>query len=313
MYLSIVVPCYNEQEVIHITHKKLSNLLNRWKSKKLIDQYEIIYVNDGSNDKTLSYLKEISNKNSSHKILSFSGNFGHQAALSAGLHHAHGNAVVSLDADLQDPPEVIEEMIKKYNEGFEIIYGVRRSRKKDTMFKRLTAQTYYSFMKSMKVNLIYNHADFRLISKPVLNEFKKYNEINRFLRGIFPLLGFKQCIVEYEREERFAGVTKYPLKKMLSFAVEGITSFSFIPLRIASIIGFIVFLISIGMGIWALSRKLLGFVVPGWSSIVIPLYVFSGLQMCFLGIMGEYIGKIYKEVKNRPIYIVQEKINFDAE
>jgi glycosyltransferase involved in cell wall biosynthesis len=287
--------------------------VNRWIAKKLIDAYEIIYIDDGSDDNTLSILKKVSRDDLNAKILSFSGNFGHQAALTAGYHHAGGDAVVSLDADLQDPPEVIEKMLVKFKEGFEIVYGVRRSRKKDTQFKRFTAQSYYSVMKFLRVNLIYNHADFRLISRKVQQAFLQYNEVNQFLRGIFPLLGFKQCVVAYEREKRFAGETKYPLKRMLEFAIEGITSFSTAPLRFASIMGIIIFFMAVVMGLWAFIQKMRGFVIPGWTSIVVPLYILSGIQMFILGIIGEYISKIYFEVKRRPVYIIKEKINIVEE
>lgn len=311
MRLSIVVPCYNEEAVIQETNNRLYKLINRLSNKELIKGYEIIYVDDGSADSTLKILKQLASKDKNIKIISFSGNFGHQSALIAGLHNASGDIAVSLDADLQDPPEVIEKMLYKFKEGYEIVYGVRRVREKDTVFKKVTAHFFYKAMKLMGINLVYDHADFRLLSRRILSEFKKYTEANVFLRGIFPIMGFKQCIVEYERRERFAGETKYSLIKMLSFAIEGITSFSYFPLRISSIFGFTIFTISLLLMVWAFITKILGNAIPGWASTILPLYLFGGLQLMFLGIIGEYIGKIYMEVKKRPLFIVKEKVNFE--
>ena len=311
MELSILIPCYNEEEVIHETNIRLAKILNALVSNESINKYEIIYVDDGSVDNTLDYLKQLTVTDKNIKIISLSGNFGHQSALAAGLNHASGDAVVSMDADLQDPPEIVEEMLDRFKEGYDIVYGVRKSRENDSFFKRITARFFYRLMKVMGVNMISNHADFRLLSRRVLNEFKKYTEVNKFLRGLFPIIGFNQCVIEYERERRFAGRTKYPLKKMISFAIEGVTSFSNFPLRIATISGFVIFIGALILTIWALTNKFMGFVIPGWTSTVLPLYLFGGIQLMFLGIIGEYIGKIYMEVKKRPAYIVKETYNFD--
>jgi polyisoprenyl-phosphate glycosyltransferase len=309
--LSIVVPCYNEEKVLHETNGRLITLISSWVAGELIGDYEIIYINDGSQDDTLKILKQLAENNKNIKVISFSGNFGHQAALTAGLHYASGDAAVSMDADLQDPPEVIEKMLEKFNEGFDIVYGVRISRGKDGFFKKLTAKGFYRLMKLIGVPLVYEHADFRLLSASALTEFKKYTEVNRFLRGIIPLMGFNNCVVEYERKERFAGETKYPLKKMLIFAIEGLTSLSLVPLRIVSFAGLIMFFVSFLLSIWALFIKIKGLALPGWTSTVLPIYFLGGIQLIFLGIIGEYIGKIYLEVKKRPLFIIKEKYNLE--
>lgn len=308
-YLSIVVPCYNEELVIEETHRVLLSLTSQWHDENKISQYEIIYVDDGSKDSTLEILKKMARGNNFVKVLSFSRNFGHQAALTAGLHYASGDVVVTLDADLQDTPEIIEDMLNHYYHGCEIVYGVRKSRNSDSSFKKLTASFYYKFMKAMGVKLVYNHADFRLLSRKVVEEFKKLEEVNRFLRGLIPMLGFKECYVYYDRKDRFAGETKYPLNKMLAFAWEGITSFTFWPLRAASIVGVIVSFIALILLFWSLYIKLTGQALPGWASTVIPIYFLGGLELLFLGVVGEYVGKIYMEVKRRPIFIIKEKIN----
>lgn len=311
MLLSIVVPCYNESEIIARTNGRLTALAGEWAEKGLIGAYEIVYVDDGSTDTTLDILGGIAAEAPNIKVVSFSGNFGQQAALTAGLKYAGGDTIVSLDADLQDPPEAIEEMIEKAKKGFEIVYAVRKRRQADTAFKRTTAELYYKLMKAMGVNLVYNHADFRMISSNVRDQFVRYGEVNRFLRGMFPLMGYKHCIVEYDRKERLAGETKYPLKKMIAFAIDGVTSFSYVPLRLASLLGFTIFLVTTLMIIWVMIVKLSGNTVPGLAVIVLPIYAFGGIQLLCIGIVGEYIGKIYMEVKHRPVYIVRQTINID--
>jgi len=315
MKLSIIIPVFNEEAVINTTHKKITALLDALAWKETIGDYEIIYVDDGSKDNSLSLLRTFSTESQKVKVISFSRNFGHQPALTAGILHSTGDVVVSLDADLQDPPELIEEMLAKYRMGNDIVYAVRRERDGDTFLKRWTARIFYKVMKKMGVNIVYDHADYRLISRKVVEEFRKIREVNLFLRGIFPYLGFKHEIVYYDRQKRFAGETKYPLRKMFSFAWEGITSFSSVPLRLASITGFIISLGSVGLILWALYVRLSGKAIPGWASIVIPLFFIGGLNILFLGLMGEYIGKIYSEVKKRPIFIIRERhnINDDSE
>jgi len=311
MKLSLIIPCYNEEQVIGETHSRLQKLVADWRQKGLTEECEIIYVNDGSRDKTLAILKDYAGKDPNIKVISFSNNFGHQAALTAGLSFAGGDAAVSLDADLQDPPQVIEEMIHAFKEGYEIVYGVRKDRTEDTFFKRFTAHAFYKLMRFMGVSCVYNHADFRLMSRNALREFKQYREINRFIRGMIPLMGFSSCIVEYDREKRFAGETKYNIRKMMAFAIDGITSFSCVPLRIASVLGLVIFMGSCGLMLWALVQALTSTTVPGWASTVLPVYFLGGIQLIFFGILGEYVGKIYMEVKERPLFIVKETINFE--
>jgi len=309
MKLSIIIPCYNEEESIEITNQCLQDLIADLRSQNLISEYEIIYVDDGSTDKSLPMLIGLSEQNKNLKILSFSHNFGHQAALSAGLHFASGDAAVTLDADLQDPLSVVPEMIRKHQDGFEIVYGVRNKRDVDTFFKKLTAKAFYRFMRVMGINSIDNHADFRLLSRNVFQAFREYHEVNRFLRGLIPIMGYKSCIINYERAKRTAGRSKYTFRKMFLFAIEGITSLSTTPLRMTAIVGVIIFATSLFLSIWALIAKISGNSVPGWASTVLPIYFLGGIQLLFLGIIGEYIGKIYLETKKRPLYIIRQIFN----
>ena len=307
-----MIPVFNEDAVIGSTHSRIAGLAEDLCRRAVIGDYEIIYVDDGSKDKSLEILKGLSADSPRTKILSFSRNFGHQRALAAGITHSSGDAVVSMDADLQDPPELIEEMIEKYKMGNDIVYAVRKERSTDSLFKRGTARFFYRAMKLMGVDIVYDHADFRLISSEVVSAFRDMGEVNIFLRGIFPFLGFKHEMVYYDRQERAAGETKYPLRKMLSFAWEGITSFSIVPLRMASFTGFLIFLASLVLICWAFYGKIAGEAIPGWTSIVIPMSFIGGLNILFLGLIGEYIGKIYIEVKKRPLFIIKKKYNFDG-
>ncbi len=309
MKLSVVIPVFNEEAVIETTHRRLLSLTDEMTREKVIDDYEIIYVDDGSMDGSLDILKGFSAKSPKIKVLSFSRNFGHQPALAAGILHAAGDAVVSLDADLQDPPELIGEMIREYKSGHDIVYAVRRERTGDSFFKRWTARLFYKIMQLMGVDIVYDHADYRMISRRVVEEFGRIKEYNLFLRGIFPFMGFRQALVYYEREKRHAGETKYPLKKMAAFAWQGITSFSSVPLKMASVIGFTIFSGSIVLIAWAFYTKIQGEAVPGWTSTVIPMFFIGGLNILFLGLIGEYIGKMYLEVKRRPLFIIKERYN----
>jgi glycosyltransferase involved in cell wall biosynthesis len=311
MKLSVVIPLFNEEAIIKTTHDRLLLLLAELLQKHTIDDYEIIFIDDGSQDHSLKILKDLSAQSTQVKVISFSRNFGHQAALATGIIHSTGDAVVSLDADLQDPPELIEEMIRKFQLGNDIVYAVRRKRQKDTLFKKLTARGFYKLMKIMGVTIIYDHADYRLISKKVVESFKMIKEVNLFLRGIFPFMGFTHTFVYYDRQERFAGETKYPLHKMISFAWEGITSFSRVPLRLTLFIGCVISLLSFALIAWAFYTKITGKAIPGWASIVIPMFFIGGLNILFLGLIGEYIGKIYLEVKKRPLAIIKETFNID--
>ena len=312
--LYIVVPCYNEEEVLHETTKRLKEKLNKLiKNKKINKDSKVLYVNDGSKDKTWAIIEEINKNDKMFTGISLSRNRGHQNALVAGLLTAkeHADIIISMDADLQDDINAIDEMIEKNNNGCDIVYGVRNKREKDSWFKRTTAEGFYKFMKIMGVDVVFNHADYRLTSKRVLDNFADYHEVNLFLRGIFPLIGFKSDIVYYERNERFAGVSKYPLKKMLNFAWDGITSFSVKPIRMVLNIGIIMFAISILMLIYALTVKLLGNTVSGWTFIICSIWMIAGVQMLSLGIIGEYIGKIYSETKARPRFIIEKNLSND--
>lgn len=309
--LYIVIPCYNEEEVLYETTKRLKVKLKEIiKSKKVSNQSRVMYVNDGSKDKTWDIIKEINNNEELFTGISLSRNRGHQNALLGGLLTAknYADVVISMDADLQDDIDAIEKMIDKYHEGNDIVYGARSTRKKDSFFKRFTAETFYKLMKYLGVDCVYNHADYRLTSKKVLDEFSNFKEVNLFLRGMFPLVGFKSDIVYYERNERYAGNSKYPLKKMLNFAWDGITSFSVKPLRLICILGFIILFISIAIMIYSVIRKLTGNTVPGWTFLSISIWFIGGIQMISIGIIGEYIGKIYQETKRRPRYIISENL-----
>ena len=312
--LYIVVPCYNEEEVLHETTKRLKEKLDKLiKNKKIKKDSKVLYVNDGSKDNTWAIIEEINKNDKMFTGISLSRNRGHQNALVAGLLTAkeHADIIISMDADLQDDINAIDEMIEKNNNGCDIVYGVRNKREKDSWFKRTTAEGFYKFMKIMGVDVVFNHADYRLTSKRVLDNFADYHEVNLFLRGIFPLIGFKSDIVYYERNERFAGVSKYPIKKMLNFAWDGITSFSVKPIRMVLNIGIIMFVISIIMLIYALTVKILGNTVSGWTFIICSIWMIAGVQMLSLGIIGEYIGKIYSETKARPRFIIEKDLSND--
>ena len=309
--LYIVVPCYNEQEVLHETTKRLTDKLNRMVKDKLIsDKSRIMYVNDGSKDKTWELIEEFNKENKYVYGVKLSRNRGHQNALLAGLMTAkeYADVVISMDADLQDDIEVLDKFMEEYYNGCEVVYGVRSSRKKDTFFKRTTAQMFYKLMTGLGVDIIYNHADYRLMSKRAIEELANYKEVNLFLRGIIPLIGFKSSTVEYERNERFAGESKYPLKKMLNFALEGILSFSVKPLRLITTIGFTIAFLSFLFLVYVIIGHFLSHNVEGWTTIVSLICFFGGFQIFCIGIIGEYIGKIYQETKERPRFIIEKVV-----
>jgi glycosyltransferase involved in cell wall biosynthesis len=309
--LYIVVPCYNEEEVLNETTKRLDAKLDSLiKEKKITDDSRVMYVNDGSKDKTWELIEEINKTHKHFTGICLSRNRGHQNALLAGLMTAkeYADVIISMDADLQDDINAIDEMLDKYYDGCDIVYGVRSSRKKDSFFKKHTAQPFYKFMKVMGVDVVYNHADYRLTTKRVLDCFESFKEVNLFLRGIIPQIGYKTSIAYYERNKRVAGESKYPLKKMLKFAIEGITSFSIKPLKIITNIGFIMTIFSIGAIIYSVIRKFTGNTIDGWTFIVISIYLVSSIQLLSLGVIGEYIGKIYSETKERPRYIIEEEL-----
>ncbi len=306
-----VVPCYNEEEVLPETIKRLTiKLAKLIKTGKASVDSRMIFVDDGSKDKTWEIIEQFHQENRFVGGVKLSRNRGHQNALLAGLMTAkkHCDCAISLDADLQDDIEVIDQFIDKYNEGCEVVYGVRSNREKDTAFKRGTAQGYYKFMAMLGVDIVYNHADYRLMGKRALDALAEYKEVNLFLRGIVPLIGYKSDYVYYERNERFAGESKYPLKKMIKFAVDGITSFSVKPLKIISNIGIIMCLLSVIFFIYAIISFFSGSSVAGWASIMCSIWFLGGLQMLCIGIVGTYVGKIYSEVKQRPRFTVDKTI-----
>lgn len=301
------MPCYNEQEVLPETSSQLKAIMqNLINVGKISPQSKIAFVNDGSKDETWNIISDLCSKDNIFVGVDLSRNRGHQNALLAGLMTAkeHADAVISLDADLQDDVNAIEKMIDNYLSGDDIVYGARSSRKSDTFFKRFTAEGFYKFMSLMGVDIVFNHADYRLMSRRALEALSEFDEVNIFLRGIVPQIGFKTSTVEYERRERFAGESKYPLKKMLSFAFEGITSFSIRPLKIAIALGIFSLVVCLAMVIYCIVSKLSGHAVSGWASIGASVWALGGLQLFMLGVVGEYIGKIYIETKHRPKYII---------
>jgi glycosyltransferase involved in cell wall biosynthesis len=309
--LALVVPCYNEEEVLPITCDKMVQILNEMIGKEKISKDSFVaFIDDGSLDSTWKIIEEEASTSSLIRGVKLARNFGHQDALFAGLNTYMNSAdcIVSIDADLQDDIQVIEEMVDKYHAGFDIVYGVRKVRKTDSIFKRFTAITFYRILKWLGVEVIFNHSDYRLASRRVLQNLSNFREVNLFLRGIFPLIGFPSATVYYERKSRFAGESKYPLRKMLEFAFDGISSFSIKPLRIVSVIGIVIFLISLVMAAYALYSHFFIGTVPGWTSITLPVYFISGVQILCIGILGEYLGKVYKEVKSRPRFIVEKII-----
>ena len=309
--LSIIIPCYNEEEMLPITFESLRNKLSDLISKgKISPDSFLLFVDDGSKDKTWELIE---NENKIHKEvrgLKLAGNVGHQFALTAGLNFAKDicDMAISIDADLQDDIEVFDEMVDLYHEGNDIVYGVRNKRKTDTFFKRFTAQSFYRLMNFFGAKTIYNHADFRLMSKRALVQFDKYKEENLYIRGIVPLIGYKTACVYYDRKVRVAGESKYPLKKMLALAIEGITSFSVKPIRYIILLGVISVFLSMAALIYALISFIFLTVEPGWTSLIVSIWFLGGVQLISIGLIGEYIGKIYMEVKGRPRYNIDKYI-----
>ena len=308
--LCIVIPCYNEEEVLPITAPMFLDKINELIGLGLIsEESKILFVNDGSKDKTWEIIGNLSNTDDKFIGISQSRNRGHQAAVLAGLMEAKDefDITISIDCDGQDDINAMNEMVTKYLEGYEVVYGVRSKRDTDTFFKRFTAESFYKLLKWMGAEVVFNHADYRLISSKVLNEFAKYKEVNIFLRGLIPLVGFKSTTVEYKREERIAGESHYPLKKMLALAFDGITSLSVKPIRMITSVGIIISILSLIIICWAIITHLFGNSIAGWASIIAMISFFGGLQMICIGIIGEYIGKIYLETKARPRYIISER------
>jgi len=304
--LKIVLACHNEGEVIENTYNVLKKLIDSWK-KDLISDYEIVMVNNGSTDNTLSRMIKIHEKDNKVVILDLRRNYGFQGSITAGVYNATKEVVVTIDADLQDDPVKIKDMILKYNEGYDLVLGVRESRKSDTFFKRFTAQTYYKFLKFLGVRSVYNHGDYRLISRSLLEDFKKFNERNRYIRSLIFEMESKFALVYYKREKRNAGKSKFSLSSLISLALEGITSFSNKPIRLVFFIGIFMFLLSVaGIAYGFISKFVFGLKVAGWTSTFIIISLFSGMQNLLLGIVGEYISKVYVEVKQRPLFLIRK-------
>lgn len=305
--INIVVPCFNEEEVLPSTAEKLLQLLQRLvSSNKVSKESSIIFVDDGSSDNTWHIIDELARDNPIVG-LKLSCNKGHQNALLAGVHYEDCDAVISIDADLQDDHNAIEDMVDQFNSGIDIVYGVRKSRQADSWFKRISAESYYGLLRRLGVDIVFNHADFRLTSRRVIQALEQHKEVNMFLRGIVPSIGYSSTTVSYDRTERMAGESKYPLGKMLSFALKGITSHTSFPLRLIAFIGIIIFCSTTLLSFWVLWVALTSDdAVPGWASSVLPIYFLGGVQLLSIGILGEYIGNIYMETKQRPRYIIEK-------
>lgn len=307
--LYIVVPCYNEEAVLPETQKELGNKLSDMISTGAIsEESRIVFVDDGSKDRTWELIEKYHSENSKIGGVKLAHNRGHQFAVLAGLMTVKDlcDMAITMDADLQDDIDVVDKFVEKYKEGCEVVYGVRNSRATDTFFKKTTAEGFYKIMQAMGVDIVFNHADYRLMSKTVLDALSEYKEVNLFLRGIVPLIGYKSDIVEYARKERFAGESKYPLKKMLAFAIDGITSFSIKPIRMITTLGVGALGVSTLMILWFIIGAVRGNTVSGWATIVVSIWLFGGLILLGLGVVGEYIGKIYMEAKGRPRFRVEK-------
>ncbi|MGY8684323.1 glycosyltransferase family 2 protein [Bradyrhizobium sp. UFLA05-153] len=310
--LSVVIPCYNEQEVLSETAERIATQLRRMIDARMVgEDSHVLFVDDGSSDQTWPMIEELHRKARCFLGLKLSHNRGHQNALLAGLLSATGDIVISIDADLQDDPELIAEMVQANVTGADVVLAVRRTRTTDNAFKRITAELYYRCLHWMKIEITYNHGDYRLLSRRAIEALRQYGESNLFLRALVMEIGFKAVVVTYDRAPRFAGSSKYSLRKMIALALNGVTSFSTMPLRLITVIGFVVSFFSFLMGAWALLAAFFSVVVPGWASTVIPIYLICGVQLICLGIMGEYIGKIYHETKRRPRFTIEESLLHD--
>lgn len=310
--LYVVVPCYNEQEVLPETSKRLKAKMKALMQNGVIsDRSRVIFVNDGSKDATWSIIKKLHEEDNIFGGINLSRNRGHQNALLAGLMTVRdiADVAISMDADLQDDIDAMDEMLEKFHNGCDIVYGVRSKRATDTAFKRITAEAFYKLMNMMGANTVYNHADYRLMSKRALDGLSEFHEVNLFLRGIVPMIGYQTDVVYYERSERFAGESKYPLKKMISFAMEGITSLSNKPIKMITNLGIFVFLMSFVILAYSLIRHFTGATITGWTTIIASIWAIGGLILLSLGVIGEYIGKIYMETKERPRYIIEQFLN----
>ncbi|MBN1436324.1 MAG: glycosyltransferase family 2 protein [Sedimentisphaerales bacterium] len=309
--ISLVIPVYCEEQVVDETYRRLKEVLN-----SIADvEHELIFVDDGSTDSTLEKLKALSQQDSKVKIISFSRNFGHQIAITAGMDHARGDAVIVIDADLQDPPEVISQMLDLWRQGYQVVHGKRARRKGESLFKLATASVFYRLLARLTdIKIPLDSGDFKLMDRKVIDVLKRLREKHRFVRGLVAWTGFKQVELPYERDKRFAGQTKYPLRKMLKFALDGITAFSIKPLKVALNLGFFSVFVGLLLTVYVVVQRLVhpDTTVPGWASLLIVMIFFGGIQLITLGVVGEYIGRIYDESRDRPLYIVGEEINFDS-
>jgi len=311
--LSIVIPCHNEEEVLPTTHKRLSKILNSLLSIKRISNYELIYIDNGSTDNTLLALKDIFASEQRTRIIALRRNFGFQGSISAGMFYAKGDAVVTIDADLQDPPEKIEEMITYFEQGYDLVLGVRTDRSNDSFIKRFLSENYYRLMRLMGVNIIYNHGDFRLMAKSLVQEFNALPERNRLIRAMILQLESRYATVLYKREPRRAGRSKFSITSLFSLGLDGIVSFTYFPLRLTSLIGILISVLTLISAFWVLYIKIFtDKFIPGWASTLLPILALGGLQLFFLGLIGEYIGRLYIEVKHRPLFVVREEYKHET-
>jgi dolichol-phosphate mannosyltransferase len=308
--LSLVIPVYNEEATLPELDRRLRTFLSALSS--VGEAWEVVFVDDGSKDRSRELLLELARGEQRYRVIGFSRNFGHQVAITAGMDRAEGDAVVVMDADLQDPPEVVSSMLEKFESGFDVVYAVRNKRKGETWFKLLTAAAFYRIMRKVTgIQIPLDAGDFRLMSRAVILTLRALREKHRFVRGMVAWVGFRQTAVLYDRDARFAGETKYPLRKMLQFAIDGITSFSIVPLRIATWLGVTAGILAVLFGGWALGVKLTGgHTVPGWTTLMIAIALGSSAQLLMTGVLGEYVGRIYEEIKRRPLYIVEQEVNF---
>lgn len=304
--LSVVIPCHNEEAVLPSTHERLTGILAGLIQKKLIANYEIVLVNNGSKDNTVALMLRLFKNDPHVHVVDLRRNFGYQASITAGLNAATGDAVVTIDADLQDPPEKIEEMIGHYTQGFDLVLGVRNDRSTDSFFKRVFSQFYYRFSQSMGVDIVYNHADFRLMDRSLLDQFKDMHERDRFIRAMILYLDNHYACVYYERQTRKLGMTKFFAGDLMALAMDGIISYSYKPLRFMSIFGIFMSLIALALGCWVVFLKLKQNIVVGWASTLLPIVFFGGIQSLFLGLIGEYVGRLYNEIKARPLYAIRK-------
>jgi len=311
--LSIVVPCHNEGEVLPTTHTKLTKLLNYLISLGKFSNYELIYVDNGSTDNTLDVLKKIFEHDHCVRIISLRRNFGFQGSISAGLFHVRGDAVVTLDADLQDPPEKIEEMISWFERGYDLVLGVRADRSADSFLKRFFSENYYRLMRLMGVEIVYNHGDFRLMERSLAQELNNLPERNRFIRAMLLKMESRYATVAYERKPRTAGQSKFDIRSLISLSLDGIVSFSYVPLRLASVAGIIICFLALIAAVWVLYTRFTSNVVPGWASTLLPVLGLGGFQLIILGLVGEYIGRLYVEVKQRPLFLVRQEYTHDEQ